>query len=93
MKNALPIFGGVAGAVAGFVATLLVLELGGFGNKADPITSGLLALAVLAPAGAVAGLVARRRTHPNSGPGNRTPRAAKFATAPNGTRLSLVPVL
>src|ERR1700710_3104011 len=57
MKNALPVFGGVSGAVAGFVATLLALELGGFGNKADPITSGVLALAVFAPVGAIAGLM------------------------------------
>ncbi len=57
MKNAFPIFGGIAGAVAGFVATLLALELLGFGNRADPIMSGVLALVVFAPAGAVAGLV------------------------------------
>ena len=43
--------------MAGFFATLLALELGGFGNRADPITSGILALLVLAPAGAIAGLV------------------------------------
>ena len=57
MKNALPIFGGVTGAAAGFVATLLLLEVAGFGNPADPIQSGLLALLVFAPAGAIAGLV------------------------------------
>ena len=57
MKNALPILGGVTGAVAGFVATLLLLEFAGFGNPADPILSGLLALLVFAPAGAIAGLV------------------------------------
>jgi hypothetical protein len=57
MKNALPILGGVTGAVAGFVATLLALDLAGFGNPADPILSGLLALLVFAPAGAIAGLV------------------------------------
>jgi hypothetical protein len=38
---------------------LQTLELVGFGNRADPITSGLLALLVFAPAGAVAGLVTR----------------------------------
>jgi hypothetical protein len=43
--------------VAGFLATLLALEVVGFGNRADPITSGLLALLVFAPAGAIAGLV------------------------------------
>ncbi len=57
MKNSRQIFGGVAGAVAGFVATLLILELTNFGIPADPITSGLLALLVFAPAGAIAGLV------------------------------------
>jgi hypothetical protein len=57
VKTSPQIFGGVAGAVAGFAATLLVLELLGFGNRADPIMSGVLALFVLAPAGAIAGLV------------------------------------
>jgi hypothetical protein len=57
MKNSLHIIGGVIGAVAGFLATLLVLELTGFGNPADPIQSGLLALLVFAPAGAIVGLV------------------------------------
>jgi hypothetical protein len=57
MKNSLHIIGGVIGAVAGFLATLLALELTGFGNPADPIQSGLLALLVFAPAGAIMGLV------------------------------------
>lgn len=57
MKNSLQIAGGLVGAVVGFVATLLILELVGFGNRADPIASGLLALLVFAPAGAIAGLV------------------------------------
>ena len=57
MKNSLHIIGGVLGAVAGFLATLLALEVVGFDNRADPITSGLLALLVFAPAGAIAGLV------------------------------------
>ena len=57
MKNSLPIIGGVIGAVAGFLATLLALELAGFGNPADPIQSGMLALLVFAPAGAIVGLV------------------------------------
>ena len=57
MKNSRQIAGGVAGAVAGFVAVLLILVLTNFGNPADPITSGLLALLVLAPAGAIAGLI------------------------------------
>ena len=43
--------------MAGFLATLLVLELAGFGNLADPIASGILALLVFAPAGAIVGLV------------------------------------
>ncbi|MGY8631164.1 hypothetical protein RAD15_01540 [Bradyrhizobium sp. 14AA] len=49
--------GGLAGAVAGFVVVLLILELTNFGTPADPITSGLLALFVLAPAGAIAGMI------------------------------------
>ena len=57
MKNSLQVAGGVVGAVVGFIATLLILELVGFGNRADPITSGILALLVLAPLGAIAGLV------------------------------------
>jgi len=57
VKNSLQIAGGVVGAVVGFVATPLILELFGVGNRADLITSGLLALFVLAPAGALAGLV------------------------------------
>jgi len=57
MKKSLHIIGGVIGAVAGFLATLLALELTGFGNPADPIQSGILTLLVFAPAGAIAGLV------------------------------------
>jgi len=57
MKNKFPIFGGIVGAVAGFVAAMLALELIGFGDRADPIGSGMLVLLVYAPAGAVAGLV------------------------------------
>ena len=57
MKNSLQVAFGVVGAVIGFVATLLLLELIGFGNRADPIMSGILALLVLAPLGAIAGLV------------------------------------
>ena len=57
MKNSLQVAGGVVGAVVGFVATLLILELAGFGNRADPIMSGILALLVFAPLGAIAGLV------------------------------------
>ena len=57
MKNSLQVASGVVGAVVGFIATLLIPELVGFGNRADPITSGILALLVLAPLGALAGLV------------------------------------
>jgi hypothetical protein len=57
VKNSLQVAGGVVGAVVGFVATLLILELTGFGNRADPVTSGILALLVIAPLGAIAGLV------------------------------------
>ena len=61
VKNSLQVAGGVVGAVIGFVATLLMLELVGFGNRADPIMSGILALLVLAPLGAIAGLCSARR--------------------------------
>jgi hypothetical protein len=57
LKNSLQVAGGVVGAVIGFVATLLLLELVGFGDPADPIMSGMLALLVFAPAGAIGGLV------------------------------------
>ncbi len=57
MKNSLQVAGGVVGAVTGFVATLLLLELTGFGNRADPIMSGMLALLLFAPCGAIGGLV------------------------------------
>ena len=57
MKNSLQVAGGVVGAVVGFIATLLILEFVGFGNRADPIASGLLALLVLAPLGSIVCLV------------------------------------
>jgi hypothetical protein len=57
MKSSLRIAAGVAGAVAGFIATIGMLELGDFGNRADPITTGLFAVFVIAPCGAIAGLV------------------------------------
>ena len=57
MKNSLQVAGGVVGAVIGFVATLLLLELVGFGNRADPIMSGMLTLLLLAPCGAIGGLL------------------------------------
>jgi hypothetical protein len=57
LKNSLQVAGGVVGAVTGFVATLLLLELASFGNRADPITSAMLALLVFAPCGAIGGLL------------------------------------
>jgi hypothetical protein len=73
VRNSLQIAGGLVGAVIGFVATLLLLELVGFGNRADPIMSGILALLVFAPCGAIVGLVlgtalaARLRGRENTG--------------------------
>ena len=88
MKNSLQVAGGVVGAVIGFVATLLLLELVGFGNRADPITSGMLALLVLAPLGAIAGLVARH------GAGEAAARRRKHRRTspqqPEGTRRCLI---
>nr|WP_249157015.1 hypothetical protein [Bradyrhizobium diazoefficiens] len=43
--------------MAGYVATFVLLSLVDFGNRADPITSGLLALLVYSPMGAIAGAV------------------------------------
>jgi hypothetical protein len=57
MKNKLSIAGGVIGAIAGFIAALLLFELLSSGNRADPIASGLFALFVVGPAGAIAGLM------------------------------------
>lgn len=57
MKNALPIVGGIIGALLGFVGGLWLHELLGLANKADPIMSGLIALVVFGPAGAIAGLL------------------------------------
>ncbi|WP_314945762.1 hypothetical protein [Bradyrhizobium cosmicum] len=57
MKNSSRIAVGVAGAMAGYVATFLLFSLADFGDQADPITSGLLALFVYSPIGAIAGVV------------------------------------
>jgi len=57
MKNSSRIAVGVAGAVAGYVATFVLFSLLDFGNRTDPITSGLLALFFYAPVGAIAGAV------------------------------------
>lgn len=56
MKNLPQTAGGVLGAAVGFVATLLILGLTDFGNRADPIVSAMLVLFAFAPAGAIAGL-------------------------------------
>ena len=51
------IVAGIIGAVVGYVASVyLMLDVLGFGNRNDPITSGLLALFVFGPAGAIAGV-------------------------------------
>lgn len=42
----------------GFAAALMLLALVGFGHSMDSIASGILALAVVAPLGALAGLIA-----------------------------------
>lgn len=57
MLNVRTIVAGVIGALLGFVFTMMLLGLLNFGNPMDPIMSGLIALAVLAPAGAIGGLV------------------------------------
>ncbi|MCA1410577.1 hypothetical protein I6F30_05260 [Bradyrhizobium sp. NBAIM20] len=48
---------GVAGAVAGYIAIFVLFSLLDVGNRADPITSGLLGLFVYSPMGAIAGAV------------------------------------
>ena len=51
------IFVGIIGAVAGyFFGMFLFMEVLGFENRNDPIMSGLLALFVFGPAGAIAGV-------------------------------------
>ncbi|QDF37307.1 hypothetical protein FJN17_06830 [Bradyrhizobium symbiodeficiens] len=57
MKSSSRIAIGVVAAVAGYVATFVLLSLVDFGNRADPITSGLLGLFVYSPIGAIAGAV------------------------------------
>jgi hypothetical protein len=39
VKNSLQVAGGAVGAVVGFIATLLILELVGFGNRPIPRAS------------------------------------------------------
>lgn len=78
MKSSSRIAVGVAGAVAGYIATFVLLSFFDFGNRADPITSGLLGLFVYSPIGAIAGavlaswLVTRRETDASNGSVART---------------------
>lgn len=47
---------GIVGAVVGFFAGLFVFDISGLSDKYDPIASGMTALFVFGPAGAVAGV-------------------------------------
>jgi hypothetical protein len=73
MKNSSRIAVGVAGAVAGYVAVFVLVSVLDFGNRADPITSGLLGLFFYSPMGAIAGamlaswLVTRSGTDADNG--------------------------
>lgn len=51
------ILGGVIGAVLGFIAGIFAYEVLGLANKHDPIASGMIALLVFGPMGAIAGTV------------------------------------
>ncbi len=57
MKKVSPIVGGVIGAILGFFAVLIVFSLLGTGVQTDAIMSGLLVLLMIAPLGALAGLM------------------------------------
>jgi hypothetical protein len=57
MKNPVYLFGGLLGAVLGFGAGLLAFDLLGVGSRNDPIGSGMLALLLFGPLGAIAGAV------------------------------------
>ncbi|MGX1321929.1 hypothetical protein AB7M17_005382 [Bradyrhizobium sp. USDA 377] len=57
MKNSSRIGVGIAGAVAGYIAVFVLFSILDFGNRADPITSGLLGLFFYSPIGAIAGAV------------------------------------
>jgi hypothetical protein len=50
------VFLGIIGAVVGFTAGIFLMEVLGFDNRHDPIMSGLLALFVFGPAGAIGGV-------------------------------------
>lgn len=72
MKSSSRIAAGVAGAVASYVAIFVLFSLLDFGNRADPITSGLLALFVYSPMGAIGGAVLASWlvSHPGTAPGS-----------------------
>ena len=57
MKNSSRVGAGVAGAVVGYIAIFVLFSVLDLGNRADPITSGLVALFVYSPMGAIAGAV------------------------------------
>lgn len=54
-RRDLSILLGIVGAVLGYVGLIALLALLGFGDHNDPITSGLTALFVFGPIGAIAG--------------------------------------
>jgi hypothetical protein len=70
---------GIVGAVLGYIGIIALAALLGLGNPADPITSGLTALFVVGPIGAIAGafLGAKLGMHLRS--------AAPGAESPAGT--------
>jgi hypothetical protein len=57
-RHQLPILLGIVGAVAGFAGLIALAAFLGLGNPADPITSGLTALFVVGPIGAIIGAFA-----------------------------------
>ena len=57
MKSSSRIAAGAVGAMAGYIAIFLLFSLLDVGNRADPITSGLLALFLYSPMGAIGGAV------------------------------------
>lgn len=61
MKRSSRIAAGVAGAAGGYLATFVLYSVLDLGNRSDPIASGLAALFIFAPVGAIAGLVIASR--------------------------------
>lgn len=57
MKNSSRVGAGIAGAVVGYIAVFVLFSALDLGNRADPITSGLVALFFYSPMGAIAGAV------------------------------------